>query len=51
MGAGALFFAVDAFAGPTRYPVSFTKVFFVGWNLVVLITVHFVLRLGTFQLS
>lgn len=51
MGAGALFFAVDALAGPTRYPVSFTKVFFVGWNLVVLTTMHFVWRLGIFQLS
>lgn len=51
MGAAAVFFALDALAGPTRYPVSFTKVFFVGWNLVVLTTMHFVWRLGVFQLS
>jgi len=51
MGAGAVFFTVDTLAGPPRYPVSFTKVFFVGWNLVVLTTMHFVWRLGVFQLS
>ncbi len=51
MSAGALFFAVDAAAGPKRYPVSFTKVFFLGWNVVVLATMHFVWRLGIFQLS
>ncbi len=51
MGAGALFFTADALAGPTRYPVVFTKLFFVGWNLVVLATMHVVWRFGTFQLS
>lgn len=51
MGLGAAFFAADALAGPSRYPVSFTKVFFIGWNLVVLTTMHFVWRFGIFQLS
>ncbi len=48
MGAGAAFFVGDALIGPPRYPVWFTKLFFVGWNVVVLATMHFVWRYGVF---
>ena len=51
MAAGAAFFTADALAGPARYPVLFSKVFFVGWNVVVLTSMHFVWRYGVFQLS
>lgn len=51
LAAGAVFFTADAIAGPARYPVSFSKVFFVGWNVVVLASMHFVWRYGVFQLS
>lgn len=51
LAAGALFFTADAIAGPARYPVVFSKIFFVGWNVVVLASMHFVWRYGVFQLS
>jgi len=50
MLAGAVFFAVDAMVGPNCYPVWFTKTFFVGWNIVVLLTMHLIWRYGVFQL-
>lgn len=48
MSAGALFFVGDALFGPSRYPVWFTKAFFVAWNIVVLVTMHWVWRYGLF---
>ena len=51
MAAGAVFFTADAIAGPARYPVRFSKMFFLGWNAVVLTSMHFVWQLGVFQLS
>ena len=52
LGAAALFFFVDAlFIFKTKiYPSWFTKLFFVGWNIVVLISMHFVWRHGVFLL-
>ncbi|MCO8125223.1 UbiA family prenyltransferase [Stieleria sp. TO1_6] len=50
MSAGAAFFTVDAMFGPRRYPVWFTKAFFVIWNLLVLVTMHWVWRDGLFML-
>jgi 4-hydroxybenzoate polyprenyltransferase len=51
MLAGSVFFVIDAIAGPERYPVLFTKVFFLGWNAVVLVTMHFIWAYGVFQLT
>jgi len=51
MFAGAVYFILDIFFGPDRYPIWFTKLFFIGWNLVVLATMHFIWRFGVFQLS
>lgn len=51
MLAGAMFFAVDASFGPDRYPMWFSRAFFVGWNIIVLITMHLIWRFGVFQLS
>jgi len=48
LGAGALFFALDAAFGPRRYPLYFLKLFFISWNLVVIATMHFVWRFGVF---
>lgn len=48
MAAGALFFTLDALFGPARYPVWFTKLFFLGWNIVVVATMYFVWRHGIF---
>ena len=46
MSAGAIFFLLDTAFGPRRYPIWFTKAFFVLWNVVVLITMHWVWRYG-----
>ena len=51
MGAGSLFFFVDAIFGPDRYPLWFVKAFFVGWNCVVLVTIHLIWRYGFFLLK
>ena len=48
LAAGALFFLFDAALGPKRYPLWFMKTFFIGWNIVVLATMHFVWRYGVF---
>lgn len=48
MAAGALFFANDTLFGPARYPVWFTKAFFLGWNVLVIVTMHWVWRYGLF---
>ncbi len=45
---GSLFFFADSVRGPRRYPTMFLKVFFVGWNLIVLGTMYFVWRNGVF---
>jgi hypothetical protein len=50
MSAGALFFLLDTVFGPRRYPIWFTKTFFIVWNLVVLVTMHWVWRYGLFLL-
>ncbi|WP_372369908.1 UbiA family prenyltransferase [Candidatus Uabimicrobium sp. HlEnr_7] len=51
MSAGVLFFIFDAAFGPRRYPVWFMKIFFVGWNLMVIATIHFVWRYGVFLVN
>lgn len=48
MLAGALFFLVDWLVGPPRYSVMFSKVFFLGWNLIVLLTMYFIWQYGLF---
>ncbi|MEM9191498.1 MAG: UbiA family prenyltransferase [Myxococcota bacterium] len=48
VGAGGLFFVGDALFGPRRYPITFTKLFFIGWNIIVFATMHFVWRYGVF---
>jgi 4-hydroxybenzoate polyprenyltransferase len=48
MAAGASFFVLDLCFGPRRYPVWFTKLFFIGWNLVVILTMHWVWRYDVF---
>lgn len=47
---GAFYFLVDAIWGPECYPLTFSQVFFLGWNIVVLLTMHFIWRYGVFQL-
>lgn len=51
--AGAVFFVVDALAiGRERpYPSLFAKVFFVGWNVVVIATAYVVWKTGIFVLT
>ena len=51
MFSGAVFFAADAMVGPRRYPVSFTKLFFIAWNLIVIATMHLVWRYDWFMLA
>lgn len=50
MLAAAAFFLADAVLGfgARPYPSRFTKVFFVGWNVVVIASAYFVWRDGTF---
>jgi 4-hydroxybenzoate polyprenyltransferase len=48
MAAGTTFFICDTLLGPRRYPMWFTKAFFICWNLVVIMTMHFVWRFGVF---
>lgn len=48
MLAGALFFLLDTWLGPRRYPIWFSKAFFICWNVVVIMTMHFVWRYGLF---
>ncbi|MEM9410646.1 MAG: UbiA family prenyltransferase [Planctomycetota bacterium] len=49
--AGSVFFAVDALLGPKRYPLWFLSAFFVGWNIIVISTIHFIWRDGIFMLA
>lgn len=51
MFAGAVFFIVDAVKGPEKYPLYFVSTFFVAWNIVALVSMHFVWRYGLFMLS
>lgn len=51
MTAGALFFLADAFVGPQRYSLSFSRGFFLLWNVVVISTMHLVWRYGWFVLA
>jgi len=51
MAAGTLFFATDAFLGPQRYPVFFSKAFFVAWNVIVLASMHLVWKYDWFLLA
>ena len=48
MTLGAVFFAFDMCFGPGRYPVWFSRLFFLGWNLVVIASMHFVWKYGIF---
>lgn len=52
MTAGAAFFVVDAIAiyRARPYPSLFSKVFFVGWNVVVVATAYLVWKTGVFVL-
>jgi 4-hydroxybenzoate polyprenyltransferase len=45
---GAALFLADTALGPARYPVWYTKLFFISWNLIVISTMHFVWRYGLF---
>ncbi|MFT3711663.1 MAG: UbiA family prenyltransferase [Archangium sp.] len=51
--AGALFFLVDALvlSRERPYPSLFAKVFFVGWNVVVIATAYVVWKTGIFMLT
>lgn len=51
MVCGAIFFAVDAIVGPQKYPLKFLTVFFIGWNIVAIVSMHLVWRYGLFLLS
>ena len=51
MACGAIFFLLDALLGPPRYTVAFTKAFFIGWNVIVIATMHLVWRYGWFMLA
>lgn len=51
MAGGAAFFALDAVLGPKRYPLWFTRGFFILWNVIVLVTMHWVWRYGLFMLA
>lgn len=51
MLAGATFFVFDTIFGPDEYPMWFNKAFFIGWNVVVLLTMHLIWKFGVFQLS
>jgi len=44
----SVFFFFDMCFGPKRYPVWFSTSFFLGWNLVVIASMHFVWRYGIF---
>ncbi len=48
MAAGASFFLCDTLLGPRRYPIWFSRAFFVAWNVIVIMTMHFVWRFGVF---
>lgn len=53
MLAGAAFFLVDSTLGfcERPYPAWFSKLFFLGWNAVVVVTMYFVWRHGLFLLA
>ena len=46
MGAGVTYFVADTLFGPRRYPLWFTKTFFVLWNVVAIVTMHWVWSRG-----
>ncbi len=51
MTLGAMFFFLDMCFGPRRYPVWFSTSFFIAWNAVVILSMHFVWRYGIFLTS
>ena len=51
MALGGLFFFSDAVVGPKQYPAWFIKAFFVGWNIIVILTMHFIWADGSFLLA
>ena len=51
MAGGASFFLLDLFFGPKRYSVFFMTTFFLLWNLIVVLSIHFVWRYGFFLLA
>jgi len=48
---GAAFFFLDAVFGPKKYPLAFVTTFFVIWNMIALVSMHFVWRYGVLMLS
>jgi len=48
---GVIFFTFDLCFGKRRYSVWFMTVFFLLWNAVVLLSMHFVWKYGVFLLS
>ncbi len=48
MTLGAMFFFMDMCFGPRRYPVWFSTSFFIAWNVVVILSMHFVWKYGIF---
>ncbi len=51
MGCGGMFFFMDMCFGPRRYPLAFSASFFIIWNVVVILSMHFVWRYGIFATS
>lgn len=51
MALGGMFFATDAVVGPKQYPTWFLKTFFIGWNIIVILTMHLIWAYGSFLLS
>ena len=51
MVCGGIVFAVDAVVGPEKYPLKLLAAFFIGWNIVAIISMHLVWRYGLFLLS
>ena len=51
MLAGSIFFAIDAITGPPIYSLAFIRAFFIGWNVVVATTIHFIWKYGVFLLA
>ncbi len=48
LAAGAAFFLFDALLGPRRYPLRFCQFFFIGWNVIVILSMHYVWKYDVF---
>ena len=51
MSLGGMFFLADAIVGPKQYPTWFLKSFFIGWNIIVILTMHLIWAHGSFLLA